>query len=215
MSTMAMEAEYTLPQHSSAMNPIPEEDHRRNPPEPYASSAIYTELNYQVRSNLDNQYHLDLPFAKTDYQEHTDAEDSCFKCAVSPGSYDNSMVRSYDSNQYSNEECSTCCRSSSSTLTKEYSEMTKCGNGEEQDLSIEECPSCKTNQSRSSSNHEGKQEWAMAEVEYDYPQWHWLARENSFRNQAQDMAYSSAGRSDQSNCRMNLCDILPPPPYER
>ncbi|KOB78706.1 Roundabout, isoform B, partial [Operophtera brumata] len=215
MTTMAMEAEYTLPQHSSAMNPIPEEQHRRNPPEPYASSAIYTELNYQVKSKLDQQYHLDIPFTKNEFQDHTDAEDSCMKCAVSPGSYDNSMVRSYDSNQYSNEECSTCCRSSSSTLTKEYSEMTKCGNDEEQDLSIDECPSCKTNQSRSSSNHEANKEWAMAEVEYDYPQWHWLARENSFRQQGQEVGYSSAGRSDQSNCRMNLCDILPPPPYER
>lgn len=46
-----MEAEYTLPQHNHSMNPMPQEDHRRIPPEPYASSAIYTELNYQVSSN--------------------------------------------------------------------------------------------------------------------------------------------------------------------
>lgn len=148
-------------------------------------------------------------------QEHTDVEDSCMKCAVSPGSYD-SMVRSYgESNQYSNEECSTCCRSSSSTLTKDYSEMTKCGNEVEeiQDMSVEDCPSCKTNNSRSSSHHDAAKEWAMAEVEYDYPQWQWMGRENSFRQGTQDTRHSS-GRSDQ-NCRMNLCDILPPPPYER
>lgn len=144
-------------------------------------------------------------------------EDSCVKCAVSPGSYDNSIVRSYDeSNQYSNEECSTCCRSSSSTLTKDYSEMTKCGNGEDdlamQDVSVEECHSCKTNNSRSSSQHDGNKEWAMADVEYDYPQWQWLGRENTFRNSTQDTRHSS-GRSD--GCRVNLSDILPPPPYER
>lgn len=44
-----MEAEYSLPQHTNVMNPIPEETQlRRLQPEPYASSAIYTELNYQV-----------------------------------------------------------------------------------------------------------------------------------------------------------------------
>lgn len=143
------------------------------------------------------------------------------KCAVSPGSYDNSMVRSYnDSNQYSNEECSTCCRSSSSTLTKDYSEMTKCGNEMNdiammQDMSMEECPSCKTNNSRSSSHNNGLKEWgAMSPVDYDYPQWQWLGKENSFRHLAPDTRNSTAGRSDQSQ-RMNLCDILPPPPYER
>ncbi|XP_026731821.1 neogenin-like isoform X3 [Trichoplusia ni] len=195
IGTMSMEAEYSLPQHTNVLNPIPEEGQRRLQPEPYASSAIYTELNYQ---------------------DHTDAEDSCMKCAVSPGSYDNSMVRSYgESNQYSNEECSTCCRSSSSTLTKDYSEMTKCGNEDEiQDMSIEDCPSCKTNHSRSSSHHDANKEWAMAEVEYDYPQWHWLGRENTFRQTNQDVRYATEGRSDQ-DCRMNLCDILPPPPYER
>ncbi|KAM3966989.1 neogenin [Aphomia sociella] len=194
VGAMAMEAEYTLPQHSHTMNPMPQEEYNIIPPEPYASSAIYTELNYQ-----------------------TDLEDSCMKCANSPGSYDNSMIRSFgESNQYSNEECSTCCRSSSSTLTKDYSEMTKCGNeGDDiQDMSIDDCPSCKTNNSRSSSHHDANKEWAMAEVEYDYPQWHWLGKENSFRHRTQDTRYSSGERSDQ-NCRMNLCDILPPPPYER
>ncbi|XP_060802288.1 protein sidekick-1 isoform X2 [Amyelois transitella] len=196
IGTMAMEAEYTLPQHIHNLNSMPQEEHRRVAPEPYATSAIYTELNYR---------------------DHTDAEDSCMKCAISPGSYDNSMVRSYgESNQYSNEECSTCCRSSSSTLTKDYSEMTKCGNeGDEvQDMSIEDCPSCKTNNSRSSSHHDGNKEWAMAEIDYDYPQWHWLGKENSFRQGTQDTKHSNTGRSDE-NCRMNLCDILPPPPYER
>lgn len=48
IGTMAMEAEYSLPQHTHVMNPIPEENPRRLQPEPYASSAIYTELNYQV-----------------------------------------------------------------------------------------------------------------------------------------------------------------------
>ncbi|CAH2266107.1 jg11111 [Pararge aegeria aegeria] len=200
IGTMAMEAEYSLPQHTSAVNMMSHEDNRRHPPEPYASSAIYTELNYQL-------------------QDHTDAEDSCIKCAVSPESYDNSMVRSFaDSNQYSNEECSTCCRSSSSTLTKDYSEMTKCGNdGDDiQELSMDECPSCKTTQSRSSSHHGGNKEWtAIADVEYDYPQWQWLGRENSFRQIAQETKHSSQGRGSEQNCRMNLCDILPPPPYER
>ncbi|XP_045496294.1 neogenin-like isoform X2 [Colias croceus] len=202
IGTMTMEAEYSLPQHASATsNIILQEDNRKYPPEPYASSAIYSELNYQ--------------------DHHTDAEDSCIKCAVSPGSYDNSMVRSFaDSNQYSNEECSTCCRSSSnsSTLTKDYSDMTKCGNGDDQDISIEECPSCKTAQSKSSSQHDGNKEWtAIAEVEYDYPQWQWLARENSFRQVSQEPRYATQARSTRSdqNCRMNLCDILPPPPYER
>lgn len=93
--------------------------------------------------------------------------------------------------------------------------MTKCGNeiDEIQEMSIDDCPSCKTNHSRSSSHHDANKEWAMAEVEYDYPQWHWMGRENSFRQGTQDTRNSS-GRSDQ-NCRMNLCDILPPPPYER
>ncbi|KAI5644534.1 immunoglobulin i-set domain-containing protein [Phthorimaea operculella] len=198
VGTMAMEAEYSLPQHPSTMAAMPQEEQRRIAPEPYASSAIYTELNYPL-------------------QEHTDAEDSCMKCAVSPGSYDDSMIRSYnDSNQFSNEDCSTCCRSSTSTLTKDYSEMTKCGNDQDeiQEMSTEECPSCKTNASRSSSHHDGNKEWAVTEVEYDYPQWHWLGRENSFRQATHDSRYSNTGRSEQ-NCRMNLCDILPPPPYER
>ncbi|XP_061385395.1 immunoglobulin superfamily DCC subclass member 4-like [Danaus plexippus] len=198
IGTMAMEAEYSLPQHTSALNMMAQEDTRRHAPEPYASSAIYTELHYQ---------------------DHTDAEDSCIKCAVSPESYDNSMVRSFaDSNQYSNEECSTCCRSSSSTLTKDYSDMTKCGNevDDVQDLSLDECPSCKTTQSRSSSHHEGNKEWtAIADVEYDYPQWQWLGRENSFRQMTQNSKHSSQSRRSDQNCRMNLCDILPPPPYER
>ncbi|XP_061704766.1 neogenin-like isoform X2 [Cydia pomonella] len=194
--TMTMEAEYTLPQQQNNISTMPHEEQRSVPPEPYASSAIYTELNYPV---------------------HNDAEDSCMKCAVSPGSYDNSMVRSLaESNQFSNEECSTCCRSSSSTLTKDYSEMTKCGNDvdEMQDMSIDDCPSCKTHHSRSSSHHDENKEWAMAEVEYDYPQWHWLGKENSFRSNGEGLRYPTDARNDQ-NCRMNLCDILPPPPYER
>ncbi|XP_072950046.1 netrin receptor DCC-like [Epargyreus clarus] len=199
IGTMAMEAEYSLPQHANVMSGMSKDDPRRIPPEPYASSAIYTELNYQ---------------------DHTDAEDSCIKCAVSPGSYDNSMVRSFaESNQYSNEECSTCCRSSSSTLTKDYSDMTKCGNDADEmpDMSLDECPSCKT-QSRSSSHHEGNKDWAVvADADYDYPQWHWVGRDNSFRhnNMTQDSRQSSQGRRGEQNCRMNLCDILPPPPYER
>lgn len=48
---MAMEAEYSLPQHTNVMNPIQEEMQKRIQTEPYASSAIYTELNYQV-SNI-------------------------------------------------------------------------------------------------------------------------------------------------------------------
>ncbi|CAF4901089.1 unnamed protein product [Pieris macdunnoughi] len=197
IGTMTMEAEYSLPQHSATKDIIRQDDIRKFPPEAYASSAIYSELN--------------------NYQDHTDAEDSCIKCAVSPGSYDNSMVRSFaDSNQYSAEECSTCCRSSSnsSTLTKDYSDMTKC-NGDDQDLSIEECPSCKTAQSKTSSQQEAKAWTAIADVEYDYPQWQWLARENSFRQVSQEPRYETQSRRSEQNCRMNLCDILPPPPYER
>lgn len=125
------------------------------------------------------------------------------------------MARSFaDSNQYSNEECSTCCRSSSSTLTKDSSDMTKCGNDDDiQDLSLDECPSCKTVQSRSSSQHDGNKEWAIAVVEYDYPQWQWLGRENSFRQMSIESKHSR--QSERNNCRMNLCDVLPPPPYER
>lgn len=92
--------------------------------------------------------------------------------------------------------------------------MTKC-NGDDQDLSIEECPSCKTAQSKSSSQHEGKAWTAIADIEYDYPQWQWLARENSFRQVSQEPRYETQSRRSEQNCRMNLCDILPPPPYER
>lgn len=45
---MAMEAEYSLPQHTSNLNNITHEE-RRITTEPYASSAIYTELTYQVK----------------------------------------------------------------------------------------------------------------------------------------------------------------------
>lgn len=46
---MATEAEYSLPQHPSSMTAMPQADQKRIAPEPYASCAIYTELNYQVR----------------------------------------------------------------------------------------------------------------------------------------------------------------------
>ncbi|GBP49441.1 Roundabout homolog 2 [Eumeta japonica] len=199
VGTMAVEAEYSLPDHPVVnFNSVGFEERRRVPPEPYASSAIYTELNYQGSTRL---------------------EDSCVKCAVSPGSYDNSLVRSYDeSNQYSNDDCSTCCRSSTSTLTKDYSDMTKCGNHEDlgaQDMSVDECPSCQTNHSRSSSRHDTNKEWdAVADVEYDYPQWHWLGRDNSFRRST-DRTRRSIEERTEHGYRMNLCDILPPPPYER
>lgn len=46
---MTMEAEYSLPQHSAANDIICQDDKRKYPPEAYASSAIYSELNnYQV-----------------------------------------------------------------------------------------------------------------------------------------------------------------------
>lgn len=53
----------------------------------------------------------------------------------------------------------------------------------------------------------------MSELDYDYPQWHWLGRENSFRIPIPTSRNSSVGRTDQG-CQINLCDILPPPPYE-
>lgn len=43
-----MEAEYSLPQHPSSMTAMPQEDQKRIATEPYASCAIYTELNYPV-----------------------------------------------------------------------------------------------------------------------------------------------------------------------
>lgn len=48
IGTMAMEAEYTLPQHPSSMTAMPQEGQKRTATEPYASCAIYTELNYPV-----------------------------------------------------------------------------------------------------------------------------------------------------------------------
>lgn len=51
------------------------------------------------------------------------------------------------------------------------------------------------------------------DLEYDYPQWHWLGRENSFKIPIQSGRHSNVARSEQG-CQINLSDILPPPPYE-
>lgn len=46
---MSVEPEYSLPQNSiHALDPASVDRLRRLPPEPYASSAIYTELNFKV-----------------------------------------------------------------------------------------------------------------------------------------------------------------------
>lgn len=49
IGTMAMESEYSLPQSTNVINHTPH-DIQNSSAEPYASCAIYTELNYQVNN---------------------------------------------------------------------------------------------------------------------------------------------------------------------
>lgn len=49
-SILSVEPEYSLPQNSIPCLDASSVDRmRRGPPEPYASNAIYTELNFKVR----------------------------------------------------------------------------------------------------------------------------------------------------------------------
>lgn len=49
-SILSVEPEYSLPQNSiQGLDASSVDRMRRGPPEPYASSAIYTELNFKVR----------------------------------------------------------------------------------------------------------------------------------------------------------------------
>ncbi|VVD00378.1 unnamed protein product [Leptidea sinapis] len=162
-----IEPEYCLPQNSIQGVDSSSAD-RMKRLEPYASSAIYTELNFK--------------------DGHDMGETNCPERRSH-----NSIVRSCNGSiQYSN-ECSTC-HSSSSRSTKDYREVNH-----------DDCGSCR---SGSRSRHDRKP--CPNDLEYDYPQWHWLGRENSFKIPIQ--RHSNA-RSEQS-CQINLCDILPPPPYE-
>lgn len=76
----------------------------------------------------------------------------------------------------------------------------------------DDCQSCNTNRSGSRSRQDKSKVSPANDIEYDYPQWHWLGRENSFKIPIQ-ARHSNVGKSDQG-CQINLCDILPPPPYE-
>lgn len=51
-SILSVEPEYSLPQNSiQGLDAASVDRLRRGPPEPYASSAIYTELNFKVRTD--------------------------------------------------------------------------------------------------------------------------------------------------------------------
>lgn len=132
-------------------------------------------------------------------------------------SHNNSIVRSCNGSiQYSNGECSTCCHSTSSRSTKDYREPARCQETMHNEINVleEDCQSCNTNRSGSRSRQDKSKVCPANDLEYDYPQWHWLGRENSFKIPIQSRhSNSNTGKSDQG-CQINLCDILPPPPYE-
>lgn len=50
VGTMAMESEYSLPQNTTNVINHTPHDMQNSSSEPYASCAIYTELNYQVKN---------------------------------------------------------------------------------------------------------------------------------------------------------------------
>lgn len=194
-SIMSVEPEYSLPQNSVHALDVSSVDRlRRLPPEPYASNAIYTELNFK---------------------DNNDHNECLARCPGGSNSHNNSIVRSCNGSlQYSNGECSTCCQSTSSRSTRDYRETQRQGNSHNEINNVEDdCQSCNTNRSGSRSRQDKKACNTMSELEYDYPQWHWLGRENSFRIPIKISRTSSIERSDQG-CQINLCDILPPPPYE-
>lgn len=127
-------------------------------------------------------------------------------------SHNNSIVRSCNGSiQYSNGECSTCCHSTSSRSTKDYREPRH--DLHEINVMEDDCGSCHTNRSGSRSRQDKSKVCPANDLEYDYPQWHWLGRENSFKIPIPTSRQSNVARSEQG-CQINLCDILPPPPYE-
>ncbi|GBP08060.1 Roundabout homolog 1 [Eumeta japonica] len=187
-SVLSVEPEYSLPQNSIQDLKVSSVDRlRRRPPEPYASNAIYTELNFKDEKTFDD-------------------------CTERCSGHNNSTIHSCDGSvHYSSGECSTCCRSSiSSRSTKDYREPNKAISVPARD---NECHSCHTSRSGSRSRQDASRVCPNAsDIEYDYPQWHWLGKENSFKTSNQAVNRASTGRSDQG-CQINLCDILPPPPY--
>ncbi|KAG6441228.1 neogenin [Manduca sexta] len=192
-SIMSVEPEYSLPQNSiQALDASSVDRIRRGPPEPYASSAIYTELNFKDNNDIGD-----------------------LRNCPERRSHNNSIVRSCNGSiQYSNGECSTCCHSTSSRSTKDYREPRHETVHNEINVLEDDCASCHTNRSGSRSRQDKSKVCpAASDLEYDYPQWHWLGRENSFKIPIQTSRHSNVARSEQG-CQINLCDILPPPPYE-
>ncbi|KAG7309654.1 hypothetical protein JYU34_004140 [Plutella xylostella] len=192
-SILSVEPEYSLPQNSiQGIDATSVDRLRRGPPEPYASSAIYTELTFKDNNDV-----------------------SDLRSCPERRSHNNSIVRSCNGSiQYSNGECSTCCHSTSSRSTKDYREPNRCHESLHNEMNIveDDCQSCNTNRSGSRSRQDKSKVSPANDIEYDYPQWHWLGRENSFKIPIQ-ARHSNVGKSDQG-CQINLCDILPPPPYE-
>ncbi|KAJ2938981.1 hypothetical protein O0L34_g18958 [Tuta absoluta] len=193
-SILSVEPEYSLPQNSiQGIDACSVDRLRRFPPEPYASSAIYTELNFKESNDM------------ADLRNCPDRR-----------SHNNSIVRSCNGSlQYSAGECSTCCHSNStsSRSTKDYREPRH--DIHEINVAEDDCESSHTNRSGSRSRQDKSKVCPASDLEYDYPQWHWLGRENSFKIpiQTNRSSNSNVARSDQG-CQINLCDILPPPPYE-
>ncbi|CAH0751918.1 unnamed protein product [Diatraea saccharalis] len=190
-SILSVEPEYCLPQNSiQGLDDLSVDRIRRGPPEPYASSAIYTELNFKDNNEIGD-----------------------IRSCVERRSHNNSIVRSCNGSiQYSNGECSTCCHSTSSRSTKDYREPRHEVHNEINAME-DDCMSCHTNRSGSRSRQDKSKVCPANDLEYDYPQWHWLGRENSFKIPIQTSRHSNVARSEQG-CQINLCDILPPPPYE-
>ncbi|CAH2040629.1 unnamed protein product, partial [Iphiclides podalirius] len=189
-SILNVEPEYCLPQNSiQGLDASSVDRIKRGPPEPYASSAIYTELNFKDNGDTGE-----------------------LRTCAERRSHNNSIVRSCNGSvQYSNGECSTCCHSTSSRSTKDYREV-RHELAHEISAIEDDCASCHTNRSGSRSRQDKSKVCPASELEYDYPQWHWLGRENSFKIPIQ-ARHSSVAKSEQG-CQINLSDILPPPPYE-
>ncbi|KOB78705.1 Roundabout, isoform B, partial [Operophtera brumata] len=177
--------------HQSLLHDASSVDRMHRPPEPYASNAIYTELNFKDSNDIGD-----------------------LRNCPERRSHNNSIVRSCNGSlQYSNGECSTCCHSTSSRSTKDYREPRHENAHNEINVAEDDCASCHTNRSGSRSRQDKSKVCPASDLEYDYPQWHWLGRENSFKIPIQMSRHSNAARSEQG-CQINLCDILPPPPYE-
>ncbi|CAH0723670.1 unnamed protein product, partial [Brenthis ino] len=187
-----IEPEYCLPQNSiQGLDASSVDRIKRGPPEPYASSAIYTELNFKDNNDIGDA-----------------------RSCPERRSHNNSIVRSCNGSiQYSNGECSTCCHSTSSRSTKDYREMRHENIHNDVNIAEDDCASCHTSRSESRNRQDKSKVCPTSDLEYDYPQWHWLGRENSFKIPIQTGRHSNAARSEQG-CQINLNDILTPPPYE-